>query len=569
MAFCRKCGTQLSDETNFCPKCGTPCNSSFNLSTGESGVIEQKKTPKVSIKVLIAVILVIILIGGGWFAWKGLSNVYSLEGLAKACIKYDWVSDFHEGLARVGKADKFGYIDKNGVEVIPCIYDAIEEDRDWNFHEGLALVYKDGKYSYINRNGEAAFSIDCDGASHFSEGLAFVDIGSSYGYIDTKGKVVFTLSKSDYSWGGSFSEGLAAVYNEEDKLGFIDSRGVLIIPMVYEKEMGEMEASVFHDGLAPVMKDGKWGYIDKTGSEVIPFIFGEASDFSEGLAAVYKDGKFGYIDKTGNEKIAFQYNRAWNFTDGLAIVVKDSGWGFIDKSGKEVVSCIYDFADDFNDGLAPVGKNGKCGYINKVGTEVIPSIYNFVTSFSEGLASVEKDDHQGYVDLKGNSTFDVKDENLKKSVEQTLKEKEEQRREEEEKRKKYEEEHGATGTFNSIAKNNHVWKHVTTVCSTGTSYFTTLYFYPINGTKGKVSIIQYGDNGRGGFLIFKQSKSSMYEIINDIIYIGESFEKFYTGEIKTLELTIVKNNDFNVELRDNGSQWEFDMITPEFKDPIE
>jgi hypothetical protein len=256
------------------------------------------------------------------------------------------------------------------------------------------------------------------------------------------------------------------------------------------------------------------------------------------------------------------YNRASNFKDGLAIVNKDGGWGFIDKSGKEVVSCIYENADDFSDGLAPVEKDGKWGYINKAGTEVIPFIYYFGSSFSEGLACVEKEGHWGYVDLHGKSTFDVENEEVKQMVKQSIMEKEEQEREEEEKRNKYEEEHGATGTFNSIAKNNHVWKHVTTIRSTDTSYFTTLYFYPITGTKGKVSIIQYGDNGRGGFLIFKQSKSSMYEIINDIIYIGESFEKFYTGEIKTLELTIVKNNDFNVELRDNGSQWEFDMITP-------
>ena len=70
MAYCSKCGTQLSDGTNFCPKCGTPCDSSFSQSAGENGVVEQKKSSKVPIKVLLSVILVIALIVGGWLVWK-------------------------------------------------------------------------------------------------------------------------------------------------------------------------------------------------------------------------------------------------------------------------------------------------------------------------------------------------------------------------------------------------------------------------------------------------------------------------------------------------------------------
>ena len=41
----------------------------------------------------------------------------------------------------------------------------------------------------------------------------------------------------------------------------------------------------------------KWGYIDKTGKEVIPIEFDYVSDFSEGLAAVEKNGKYRYIIK--------------------------------------------------------------------------------------------------------------------------------------------------------------------------------------------------------------------------------------------------------------------------------
>ncbi len=53
----------------------------------------------------------------------------------------------------------------------------------------------------------------------------------------------------------------------------------------------------FSEGLAFVMKDGKWGYIDKTGKVVIPFEYDSARDFKEGLAHVWKDGKCTYIIK--------------------------------------------------------------------------------------------------------------------------------------------------------------------------------------------------------------------------------------------------------------------------------
>ncbi len=56
----------------------------------------------------------------------------------------------------------------------------------------------------------------------------------------------------------------------------------------------------FHEGFAMVMKDGKCGFIGRTGKVVIPFIYDDAISFSEGLAAVKKEGKWGFIDKSGN-----------------------------------------------------------------------------------------------------------------------------------------------------------------------------------------------------------------------------------------------------------------------------
>ena len=86
-----------------------------------------------------------------------------------------------------------------------------------------------------------------------------------------------------------------------------------------------------------------YGYIDKTGKEVIPCRFYDTGGFYEGLAKVELDGKYGCIDKSGKEVIPCKYDNILYhepgyFSEGLAEVrLDDSHWAWIDKKGKEVV----------------------------------------------------------------------------------------------------------------------------------------------------------------------------------------------------------------------------------------
>ena len=94
----------------------------------------------------------------------------------------------------------------------------------------------------------------------------------------------------------------------------------------------------------------------------------------------------------------------------------------------------------FQEGFSVVNKEGEkneyytqyvYGIIDKNGKEVIPCIYNTCHLFSEGLAVVEKDGIFGFVDKKGNSTFDIQDEEVKKIVQAKIQEKEKARKEKE------------------------------------------------------------------------------------------------------------------------------------------
>src|SRR5712692_378744 len=78
-----------------------------------------------------------------------------------------------------------------------------------------------------------------------------------------------------------------------------------------------------------IQQDGKWGYIDKTGSIVIKPEFEEAFPYSEGLAAVRVRGKWGYVNDKGNMIINPRFDLAAPFSEGSGLVVLSDKVGYV------------------------------------------------------------------------------------------------------------------------------------------------------------------------------------------------------------------------------------------------
>ena len=267
-------------------------------------------------------------------------------------FKYDWVSDFREGLAVVELNGKLGYINKSGKEIVPPKYDEAKF-----FHEGLAPVKLNGKWGYINKSGKEVVPPKYDYVWDFKEGLADVELNGKQGFVDKSGKEVVPL-KYDNVW--FFEEGLAGV-ELKGKWGFIDKSGKEVVPLKYE------DVRDFREGLVMVELNGKWGCINKSGKEVVPlkYEYEDVEYLREGLAPVVLNGKGGYINKSGKEVVPPKYNAVLYFSEGLAGVELKGKWGFIDKSGKEVVPLKYEDVTGFKEGLAAVKLNGKWGFIRR------------------------------------------------------------------------------------------------------------------------------------------------------------------------------------------------------------
>ncbi len=251
---------------------------------------------------------------------------------------YDEVACFSEGLCGVKKENRWGFIDLSGNEVIPAIYDEISD-----FSCGLAATRKfdEDIVRYIDKNGITIFSVK-DRLNIFSEGLLTSrDEGKTrrWGFRNTSGNWYI---EPQFSNAQHYSEGLAGVETyvtkKEQKTGFIDHEGRLVLPYIYTtlKARFSCGRSVVYD-YNKTKKQIVAGCIDKNGELVIPFSFYSINDFSEDMAAAWTsegDEYFGYINKKGEYQTPVIFKTLNSpFKNGLARVWTDDGFGYINKQG--------------------------------------------------------------------------------------------------------------------------------------------------------------------------------------------------------------------------------------------
>jgi len=148
------------------------------------------------------------------------------------------------------------------------------------------------RYSYIDSSNNIIIPAGVyDNANTFSEGLAAVGINNRLGFIDVTGKIVIPMQ---YYKALMFSEGFCPVILEENSgWVFIDKKGKTMIDDIFD----EIDWNGFSEGLCCVKpkKSSKWGYVDKTGKLIIPAIFDDGGAFRENVAPVKIGAKWGYI----------------------------------------------------------------------------------------------------------------------------------------------------------------------------------------------------------------------------------------------------------------------------------
>lgn len=287
--------------------------------------------------------------------------------------QYSSISTYSDQLYKVKSGYMTGLMDKSGKLVVPVTADSITDMR--NGH-ALALKYtSEGRFKLM-------------GILHHD--LSYTNIMKDY-YV------------GDYPF---YSEDMLPVYNEKDRLGYLDPNGREVI------EFNLVEAHPFCEGVAAVSraKKGIGAAVDMAGSA---------------LSGKYKPkGTVGYVKNDGKfvviQKNLGKLEQAYSFRHGEALVVTEDGrMCFINTRGQFIredrnvvveLDDVYAFHPNYSqemnqekfvqtfNGPTIFADGNKIGYRNG-GKIILPPQFTHAYPFSNGYAVAAVDGKYGVLNL--------------------------------------------------------------------------------------------------------------------------------------------------------------------------
>lgn len=377
------------------------------------------------------------------------------EGSVITPPKYDWVSTYENGLVMVKSGDKYGCVNKNGLEIIPVKYTSVYSLKGTNnyylvelndktgivdssnneivpikynsisssVNSGLMEVWLNGKRGFIDINGKEIIPVIYDYTYpiviYGNLVSVIVEKDSKYGLVDSKNNVLMGF---DYKWIAPEYNSLKVKLNE--KFGLYTYTGELILNIIYDK----IETDMLTERIIACM-NGKYMLLDYTGKKLTDAkydgmekrTYGSREDKPvEGLFSVcVVNGdlrKYGFINQNGEEITEIKYDYCYNYEYGYAPVVLNNKFGLVDFNGTEIIKPdTYDWTRSFSEGLAAVNiggtwndktepdfEGGKWGFIDTNGVVIIPIQYDAVSAFYKGSSKVKLNGREFYIDKSGN-----------------------------------------------------------------------------------------------------------------------------------------------------------------------
>ena len=181
---------------------------------------------------------------------------------------YEYLSPIKTSKAFYKANGKWGIIDANNKTIQLAIYDNVEIDGSTLSEQKMPsmafqsnmYVRNNGKVGMLKANGEDFIPVKYDSLGMYSDNMLVAKVGDKYGFLNEEGKESVPFV---YSQAHNYSEGLAAVVNENGKYLFIDKSGnVTIKPKEYDR------VDNFQNGTCKVYRKDKVWEIDIEGKKV-------------------------------------------------------------------------------------------------------------------------------------------------------------------------------------------------------------------------------------------------------------------------------------------------------------
>jgi hypothetical protein len=252
---------------------------------------------------------------------------------------YDDAQKFSEGFAAVESNNKYAYIDRNNTFLTPYLF-----DEAYPFSDGMAKIVKDSLFGYINETGDIITKPQFVKAYDFNNGYAKIaKCYFTYYPILKKGRPTGNLKTMKHWLFGIINKnGNYAVYCQFDSIittNFstkifeciknnkrykINGEGVFTNNKNFEKKDYKIFTLSNHSKIVKLKnQEDRFAFINSD-YQIISFWFDKVYDFKNGLAKVILDGKFGFVNSKGYLVIDANYDSASEFKDGKAVVVLKS-----------------------------------------------------------------------------------------------------------------------------------------------------------------------------------------------------------------------------------------------------
>lgn len=332
---------------------------------------------------------------------------------------------YYDNTLKVEKEKKYGLINFDGKELLPCEFDSIDTVK---YLKNSLITSKNGKIGLVDNGGNII--IDNEFAeiqaltTKYEDGYIVKNIEGKFGVINYNKKKVLECK---YDAVMNVAGSNMYVVKEDNNTELINANGEVILKNKFEEAV-----SIDNENIV-IKKDDKYGIIAKNGDAKVAANFQLLKYLFDGNYLAKKDNKYGIINLNNETIIDFIYKNITYMNEAGCIIAKEENGNTnimntqFEVKCKGIVSEInskYKFIkvrenDNYKyynfkleeksvqdvypaNTLYLAKQNGKYGFVNKKGIEIVNYLYDDATEQNDyGYAAVKKDGKWGVIDSTG------------------------------------------------------------------------------------------------------------------------------------------------------------------------
>ena len=336
---------------------------------------------------------------------------------------------YDTNVLKVQKDEKYGLIDFQGQEILPCEYDEISP---MSGIENVIKIKKEEKYGVIDSKGNTILktdyiSIEPLGTKNISNYIIQTEEGK-YGIASHSDNIILDAI---YDGIQQAHRNNMYVVIKEGKQVVVNNQGEELLNGDYDEIKDILKTT---DQGVIYQKDGKYGVMNFSGEQIIPNTYENLQEAKQGVLIAQQNGKYGIIDLQNAVQVDFKYLSIYYNEEADIYIAEDENFNneLLDSTYQVKLTGIltdlntqrgyieinqddgYEYYDlkfaprDIKD-IYPQNtlylskKDGKYGFVDKDGNVVVDYIYDDATNQNEyGYSAIKSEGKWGSIDSKGN-----------------------------------------------------------------------------------------------------------------------------------------------------------------------